>query len=113
YFARVQTAERLRLVELPEGDVAELGSLSTPIGEIFRYTLKSDSGDPLDLRTLQDWVVRPRLLQVDGVADVVSYGGLVREIEVPPDPVVMAAKRLTMLDIEDALAKASFNASGG
>src|SRR5947207_7475979 len=46
YFARAQTAERLRLVSLPEGVVAQLGSLSTPIGEIFRYTLKNDSGDP-------------------------------------------------------------------
>jgi len=113
YFARVQAAERLRLVNLPDGVVSELGSLSTPIGEIFRYTLQNTTGDPLELRTLQDWVVRPRLLQVDGVADVVSYGGLSKEIEVHPDPVAMAAKRLTMADIEDALHKASINASGG
>jgi heavy metal efflux system protein len=113
YFARAQTAERLRLVDLPEGVRAELGSLSTPIGEIYRYTLTSESRDPLALRTLQDWVVRPRLLQVDGVADVVSYGGLERVIEVHPDPVVMAAKRVTMVDIADALGHASVNASGG
>jgi heavy metal efflux system protein len=113
FFARAQTAERLRLVELPEGVVAELGSVSTPIGEIYRYTLESQSGDPLELRTLEDWVVRPKLLQVEGVADVVSLGGLVREIEVHPDPVEMAAKRITMADIEEALRRASINASGG
>lgn len=113
YFARAQTAERLRLVDLPEGVVAQLGSVSTPIGEIYRYTLGSETRDPLELRTLQDWVVRPALLQVDGVADVVSYGGLEKEIEVHPDPVAMAAKRVTMADIEGALRKASINASGG
>ncbi|MDB4997748.1 MAG: cation transporter [Myxococcaceae bacterium] len=113
YFARTQTAERLRLVELPEGVHSELGSISTPIGEIYRYTLVSTAGDPLELRTLQDWVVRPRLLQVEGVADVVSYGGLVREIEVHPEPVSMAARRITMGDIETALRSASSNASGG
>lgn len=113
YFARAQTAERLRLATLPDGVVAQLGSISTPIGEIYRYTLESEARDPLELRTLQDWTVRPALLQVDGVADVVSYGGLSKEIEVHPDPVAMAAKRVTMADIEDALRKASINASGG
>jgi cobalt-zinc-cadmium resistance protein CzcA len=113
YFARAQTGERLRLVDLPEGVRPELGSLSTPIGEIYRYSLTSETRDPLELRTLQDWVVRPRLLQIDGVADVVSYGGLSKEIEVRPDPVAMAAKRLTMSDLNDALQKASINASGG
>jgi cobalt-zinc-cadmium resistance protein CzcA len=113
YFARAQTAERLRLVELPDGVVAQLGSVSTPIGEVYRYTLTSDTGDPMELRTLQDWVVRPALLQVDGVADVVSYGGLEKNVEVHPDPVAMAAKRITMADIEEALRRASINASGG
>jgi heavy metal efflux system protein len=114
YFARAQTAERLRrLVDLPEGVRAELGSLSTPIGEIYRYTLTSAEPDPLALRTLQDWVVRPRLLMVDGVADVVSFGGMVREIQVRPDPVALASHQLTLSDLDDALRKASANASGG
>lgn len=113
YFARLQTLERLRLADLPEGVRPQLGSLSTPIGEIYRYTLAAPSRDPLELRTLQDWVVRPKLLQVDGVADVVSYGGLQREIEVRPDPVQLAARGLTMSDLEEALHKASLNASGG
>ena len=119
-FARSQTLERLRLAELPRDVTPQLGSLSTPIGEIYRYSLRmtSDDGgslrrDPMLLRTLQDWVVRPRLLQVDGVADVVSYGGLVREIQVHPEPVLLAAKGLTLRELEDALEGASQNASGG
>ncbi|MFO0673216.1 MAG: efflux RND transporter permease subunit [Polyangiaceae bacterium] len=113
YFARAQTTERLRLADLPDGVRPELGSHSTPIGEIYRYTLESETDDPLELRTLQDWLVRPRLLQVDGVADVVVIGGLVREIAVNPDPVAMAAKRITMADLASAIERASINASGG
>ncbi|MDI1482373.1 CusA/CzcA family heavy metal efflux RND transporter [Polyangium sp. y55x31] len=112
-FARAQTTERLRNAELPEGVRPELGSLSTPIGEIYRYTLSSEKRDPLELRTLQDWVVRPRLLRVQGVADVVSYGGLVREIQVHPDPGAMAAKGVSMSELVHALEASSENASGG
>ena len=59
YFARAQTIERLRGAELPEGVVAELGPLATPIGEVYRYTLEGSSGDPMVLRSLQEWTVRP------------------------------------------------------
>src|SRR4051812_36021754 len=109
-FARAQTLERLRLAELPEGVTPQLGSLSTPIGEIYRYTLTAPSNDPLSLRTLQDWVVRPHLLRVEGVADVVSYGGLLREIEIRPDPVALAAKGLGISELKQALEHASLNA---
>ena len=125
-FARSQTLERLRLAELPVGVTPQLGSLSTPIGEVYRYSLTTvpvgqDPGnpesvtkrDPMLLRTLQDYVVRPRLLQVDGVADVVSYGGLVREIQVRPSPSQLAAKGLTLRELESALQEASVNATGG
>ena len=85
-FARAQTLERLRSADLPDGITPELGPFATPIGEIYRYTLSGAGDDPMRLRTLQDWVVGPRLLRVQGVADVVSYGGLVREIHVQPSP---------------------------
>lgn len=113
YFARQQTIERLRGAELPEGVTAELGPLATPIGEVYRYTLEGAGGDPMKLRTTQDWVVRPRILRVPGVADVVSYGGLVREIHVQPSPARLAAFDLTLEDLERALREASSNASGG
>jgi cobalt-zinc-cadmium resistance protein CzcA len=112
-FARAQVLERLRDVELPPGVTPELGPLATPIGEIYRYTLAGAGGDPMRLRTLQDWTVRPRLLRVPGVADVVSYGGLQREIQVQPSPARLAAYGLTLEDLESALMRASTNASGG
>lgn len=112
-FARQQVLERLREVDLPEGVLPELGPLATPIGEIYRYSVDGAHGDPMKRRTLQDWVVAPALLRVDGVADVVSYGGLVREIHVQPDPAKLAAFDLTFDDLEKAIRAGSVNASGG
>ncbi|HEY5957997.1 MAG TPA: efflux RND transporter permease subunit, partial [Polyangiaceae bacterium] len=110
HLARAQILERIHNAKLPEQSESRLGSLSTPIGEIYRYTLESDNHDPLELRTLQDWVVAPRLLRVDGVADVVSFGGLVKEIQVRPDPAVLAARQLSLDDVFRALDVASKNA---
>ena len=112
-FARAQVLERLRDAELPDGVTPELGPLATPIGEIYRYTLTGGGDDPMQLRTLQDWVVRPRLLRVPDVADVVTYGGLEHEIHVEPSPARLAAYGLTVEDLENALNKSSRNASGG
>jgi cobalt-zinc-cadmium resistance protein CzcA len=111
--ARQQVTERLNGVELPEGVHPELGPLATPIGEVYRYTLDGRETDPMTLRTLQDWVVRPALLQVQGVADVVSYGGLQREIHVQPDPTKLARLGVGLQDVFQALSKASANATGG
>ncbi len=112
-FARAQVLEQLRGADLPDGVTPELGPLATPIGEIYRYTLSGAGNDPMRLRTLQDWVVAPRLMRVQGVADVVDYGGLVREIHVQPSPAKLAAYGLTLEELEIALKKASQNASGG
>ncbi|HYQ17546.1 MAG TPA: CusA/CzcA family heavy metal efflux RND transporter [Polyangiaceae bacterium] len=111
--ARQQTLERMAQAELPEGVQPELGAMATPIGEVFRYTLDGAHTDPMTLRTLQDWVVAPRLLRASGVADVVSYGGLVREVHVQPEPSRLAALNLTLTDVFEALKKASSNATGG
>ncbi len=112
-WARQQVLERLREAELPEGVTPELGPYATPIGEVYRYTLKGAQGDPMKLRTLQDWVVRPMLLRVNGVADVVSYGGLQKVIQVEPLPQSLASYGLTLQDLEEAVRKGSQNASGG
>jgi heavy metal efflux system protein len=111
--ARQQVLERIPGAELPEGLQPALGPLATPIGEVYRYSLGGPGADPMQLRTLQDWVVRPQLLQVQGVADVVSYGGLLREIHVEPDPARMAALGVGLPDVFAALKKASANATGG
>ena len=112
-WARQQVIERLRDAELPEGVTPELGPYATPIGEIYRYTLTGANGDPMKLRTLQDWVVRPMLMRVNGVADVVSYGGLQKEVHVQPDPSRMAGFGVTLADVEEAIKGGSVNASGG
>jgi len=112
-WARQQVLERLREAELPEGVTPELGPYATPIGEVYRYTLHGAKGDPMKLRTLQDWVVRPSLTRVNGVADVVSYGGLQRVIQVEPRPQSLAGLGLTMQDLEEAVQRGSQNASGG
>ena len=113
HLARQQVLERTAQADLPPGVQPTLGPLATPIGEVYRYTLESPGADPMSLRTLQDWTVRPRPLQVPGVADVVSYGGLLREIHVEPDPTRMAALGAGLSDIFGALKKASANATGG
>src|SRR6478672_4741230 len=95
-WARQQVLERIRDAELPEGVSPELGPYATPIGEVYRYTLSGARGDPMKLRELQDWIVRPMLMRVNGVADVVSYGGLLREIHIQPDPARLSAFGLTL-----------------
>lgn len=112
-FARQQVIERLRGAEMPDGVTPELGPFATPIGEVYRYTLAGAGGDPMKLRTLQEWVVRPLLMRVDGVADVVNYGGLVREVHVIPRPSSLASFGLTLDDVEKGVKEGSLNASGG
>ena len=111
--ARQQITERLPDANLPPGVTPDLGPLATPIGEVYRYTLEGAKADPMTLRTLQDWTVKPALMRVPGVADVVSYGGLVEEIHVQPDPAKLATFGVVLDDVFTALGKASANASGG
>ncbi len=111
--ARQQISERIPSANLPPGVTPDLGPLATPIGEVYRYTLEGKGADPMTLRTIQDWVVAPAIKRVAGVADVVSYGGLVKEVHVEPDPTKMASLGVVLGDLFQALSKASANASGG
>jgi len=111
--ARQQVLERLQSAELPQDAQPTLGPMATPIGEVYRYSLEGGGADPMTLRTLQDWTVRPRLLQVQGVADVVSYGGLLKEIRVEPEPTRMASLEIGLADVFSALKRGSDNATGG
>ena len=85
----------MREAELPEGVQPQLAPLSTPIGEIYRYRVKSDTLDTRDLRTIQDWVVRRQLRLIPGVADVVSFGGFIKQYEVNPDLARMKYYKIT------------------
>src|SRR6266700_4912334 len=112
YFARQQVLERLRDVDLPPGLDPQLGPLATPIGEIYRYRLKGGLS-PTELRTVQDWSVARQLKTVPGVADVVTYGGFIKQYQVEPDLAKMKAYGVTLQQLFTALDRGSANAGGG
>ena len=112
YFSRQQVIERLRDVDLPKGVESELGPLATPIGEIYRYRMKSDAADAMELRTLQDWVVERQLKTVPGVADVVTYGGFVKQYQGQPDLAKLKSYNITLRQLFEALERGSANAGG-
>src|SRR5262252_263121 len=86
YWARQQVAERLPDAEVPEGIEPHLGPNDTPVGQIYQYTLESDHHTPSELRSWQEWVVAKHLMRSPGVADVVSFGGFIKEYHVLADP---------------------------
>src|SRR3954468_7380787 len=81
YFARQQVLERLQGADLPPGVQPQLAPLSTAIGEIYRDRVQGAGMNTTELRGLQDWVVSRRLKMIPGVADVVSFGGLIKQYE--------------------------------
>src|SRR5262249_313077 len=112
YFARQQVLERLKGIDLPQGVEPELAPLSTPIGEIFRYRLQSNTADLRELRSLQDWVVARQLKLVPGVADIVSFGGLIKQYQVSVDLAKLKSYNVTLQNLFDALGKSNSNAGG-
>ena len=115
YWTRQQVFERLAGAreQLPPGVEPELGPISTGLGEIFQYTLESDSLDAMALRSVQDWLVAPLLKPVPGVNEVNSFGGLVRQVQVLVDPDRLLAHGLTLDDVAVALDAGNANAGGG
>ncbi|HVN77910.1 MAG TPA: CusA/CzcA family heavy metal efflux RND transporter [Terriglobia bacterium] len=112
YFARQVVLEKLRDAQLPDGAVPTLGPLSTPIGELYRYTLEGEGYDDLRLRELQDWVIFPRLIQVPGVADVVPFGGLVKQYQIEVSPLALEKYNLSIGRIAQAVSANNRNAGG-
>ncbi len=113
YFARQQVLERLSDADLPEGVNPELAPLSTPVGEVYRYVIEGDDQySAMDLRTLQDWEVIPRILQVPGVADVVNFGGLVKQYHIVTSQERLQRYALTLDDIIEAVEKNNLNTGG-
>jgi len=107
YFARQLVQQRLSDAKgaLPAGIEPALGPVSTPMGELYQFVLSSDSLSLTQLKTLNDYVIRPRLRTVPGVSEVNSWGGLIERIEVTVDPVRLSARRITISDVHDALAR--------
>ncbi|HQS58772.1 MAG: CusA/CzcA family heavy metal efflux RND transporter [Gallionellales bacterium 35-53-114] len=114
YWARQQVAERLSQVKdaLPKDAEVVLAPIATPLSDIYMYRIKGEGISNSELRTIQDWVIRPRLRAVDGVADVNSLGGLVRAFEVQPDPGKLADQGLSIEDLERAIERNNRNAGG-
>ncbi len=114
YFARQQINERLGEIRLPVGvERPVMGPVATALGEVYHFILTSHSRDLTELRTLQDWVVRPRLRRVAGVAEVNAWGGLAKQFEVRADPDRLAEHGLTLDDLTTALQENNQDAGGG
>jgi cobalt-zinc-cadmium resistance protein CzcA len=113
YWARQQVAERLPDADLPPGVSASLGPNDTPVGQIYQYTLESDHHTPTELRSWQEWVVSKHLMRVAGVADVVSFGGFIKEYHVLADPGRLRNFGLTLKDLIDVVSQSNGSTSGG
>jgi len=112
YFARQVVLEKLRDADLPSGVTPVLGPLSTPIGELYRYVIKSDRADQMQLRELQDWVIEPRFRQAPGVSDVVPFGGLIKQYQILVDPQALRKYNLTVSQVAQAVDANNQNAGG-
>jgi len=114
YWARQQVAERLGAVwdNLPADIEGGIAPMTTPLGEMFMFTVEGDLS-LTERRTVLDWIIRPALRTVPGVADVNSLGGFVRSFEVMPDPLRMAARGVDPLMLGDALATNNRNDGAG
>ena len=124
FWARQQIAERLQQVrgQLPTGLEPAMGPISTGLGEIYMYTVEAEPGTtredgqpwtPTDLRTLQDWVVKPQLRTVKGVVEVNTIGDYAREVQVAPDLARLVALNLSLDDLVDALERNNANVGAG
>jgi cobalt-zinc-cadmium resistance protein CzcA len=113
YFARMRVEERLRGIKLPVGVQPELGPLATAYGEIYRYELATDGAHNLmELRTLNDWVVAPRLRRTPGVADVINFGGQAKQFTLKIEPFQLERFGLTFDDVIRAIETNNANAGG-
>lgn len=124
YFARQLISSRLQEVKskLPSGTEPILGPIATGLGEIFMWTVDQVDGvtkpdgssySPTELRSIQDWIIRPQLRNVPGVTEVNSTGGFVKQFQVSPDPEKLIAYGVTFQDVMEALAKNNDNMGAG
>ena len=120
YRNRQQIAERLTLVQaqLPQGVVPQMGPIASIMGQIMLIAVTGpnsgpDTVSPMDLRELADFTIRPRLLTIPGVANVIPIGGEVRQYRVAPNPAAMRAFGVTYEDVETALTGFGANTGGG
>ena len=115
YRNRQQVAERLSLVQdqLPRGVTPQMGPISSIMGQILLIAVTADQATPMEVREVADFVIRPRLLTIPGVAQVIPIGGEVRQFRVSPNPAAMRALSVSNAQLETALAQFGTNAGGG
>jgi heavy metal efflux system protein len=113
YFSRQQVLERLSAVSLPDEVQPVLGPLTTGVGEIYRYRIEAPSYPLIEQRALQDWVIERTLRTVQGVADVVAFGGGVKQYQIEVDPNKLRDYNLSLPDVYQAVAANNANAGGG
>ncbi|MBX7124674.1 MAG: CusA/CzcA family heavy metal efflux RND transporter [Cyclobacteriaceae bacterium] len=113
YFARQQVLERLSAAELPDGVVPELAPLTTAVGEILRYVIDAPPMlTPTQVRDLQDWVIRPYLLQVPGIADITTFGGPLKQFQILTAPERLRKYGITIQQLIDAVQQNNQNTGG-
>src|SRR3990167_569450 len=116
YFARQLVLERLQTAkeQLPQVLNAQpiMGPISTGLGEIWKYVVTGEGKDNMELRTIQDWLIRPRLLTTPGVIEVNSFGGFVKQYQVLVDPKKLITHDITLRQVFDALTANNANAGG-
>ena len=112
---RQQVAEKLSLVgaRLPAGVTPQMGPVSSIMGQILLIAVTSDTASPMELRDVAEWTLRPRLLTIPGVAQVIPIGGEVRQYRVAPNPAAMRALGVSFEQVEKALAQFGSNSPGG
>ncbi len=115
YWVRQQIAERLNAVwaDLPAGVQGGIAPMTTPLGEMFMFTIEGGDLSLTERRSLLDWVIRPALRTITGVADVNSLGGLVRTFSVVPNNALMTARNISMQQLINALQRNNRNDGAG
>lgn len=112
YWARQQVLERMAQAEIPADARPQLGPLASAIGEVYRYTLESKTLPLPELKALQDWTIEREFKKVPGVADIVSWGGGIKQYQVTVDPARLRAYNLTLKQVFDGVASNNANAGG-
>ena len=113
YFVRQRILERIATATLPSGIQPTLNPVTSAAGEIFRYTLESDSKNLMELSEIQKWIVVPGLKQVPGIADVSNFGGFTKEFQLELNPAQLQRYNLALNDVVTAINNNSANAGGG
>ena len=113
FVARTIVSQRAGVAELPPGATPELAPEATPLGEVYQFRITSDRHDLYEMRSEMQWTVVRALRQVPGVADIVPFGGYLKEAHVRADPGRLFAAGLTLADVEQALARSNINVGAG